>query len=45
MDVVLRVLLEQVTIVPTERPGEGWAFRGVAMAPARGGRATVRRRA
>jgi cytochrome P450 len=45
MDVVLRTLLEQVTIVPTERPGEGWAFRGVAMAPARGGRATVRRRA
>ena len=44
MDVVLRTLLRQVTIVPTERPGEGWAFRGVALAPARGGRAVIRRR-
>jgi cytochrome P450 len=45
MDVVLRVLLERVAIAPTDAPGEGWAFRGVAMAPARGGRAVVRRRA
>jgi cytochrome P450 family 135 len=45
MDVVLRVLVERVAIAPTDAPGEGWAFRGVAMAPARGGRAVVRRRA
>jgi cytochrome P450 family 138 len=44
MDVVLRALLERVELVPTERPGEGWAFRGVAMAPARGGRVVIRRR-
>jgi cytochrome P450 len=45
MDVVLRVLLERVTIAPTERPGEGWAFRGVALAPARGARAVIHHRA
>src|SRR5688572_1008245 len=44
MDVVLRVLLERVTLAPTEAPSEGWAFRGVAMAPARGGRVVIRRR-
>jgi hypothetical protein len=45
MDVVLRVLLERVALVPTEEPGEGWTFRGVALAPARGGRVAIRRRA
>jgi cytochrome P450 len=45
MDVVLRVLLERVALVPTDAPGEGWAFRGVALAPARGGRVVIRRRA
>jgi cytochrome P450 family 138 len=44
MDVVLRVLLERVALVPTEQPGEGWTFRGVALAPARGGRVAIRRR-
>ena len=44
MDVVLRTLLQRVTLVPTERPGEGWAFRGVALAPARGGLAVIRHR-
>ncbi|MBJ7329265.1 MAG: cytochrome P450 [Solirubrobacteraceae bacterium] len=41
MDVVLRVLLQNVTLAPTNDPDEGWRFRGVAMAPARGGRAVV----
>jgi cytochrome P450 len=44
MDVVLRTLLEQVTLEPTSAPDETWAFRGVAMAPAEGGRVTIRRR-
>lgn len=41
MDVVLRVLLRHVTLAPTDAPGERWRFRGVAMAPAEGGRAVV----
>ncbi|MFA9270317.1 MAG: cytochrome P450 [Baekduiaceae bacterium] len=44
MDVVLRVLLQHVTFAPTDDPDEGWRFRGVAMAPNRGGRAVVTRR-
>jgi cytochrome P450 len=44
MDVVMRTLLERVTLEPTGEPDERWAFRGVAMAPARGGLVTVRRR-
>lgn len=44
MDVVLRVLLERVTLAPSTEPDERWAFRGVAIAPARGGMAVVRRR-
>ncbi|GAB2601824.1 cytochrome P450 [Streptomyces capparidis] len=44
MDVVLRTLLREVTLLPTAAPGERWRFRGVANAPARGGRAVVRRR-
>lgn len=44
MDVVLRTLLREVTFAPTDDPPEGWRFRGVAMAPARGGRAIVTRR-
>jgi cytochrome P450 family 138 len=44
MDVVLRVLLERVELVPTDEPNEDWAFRGVVWAPARGGVAVVRKR-
>ncbi len=44
MDVVLRVLLQRMTLMPTDAPDERWSFRGVAMAPALGGQVTVRRR-
>jgi cytochrome P450 len=44
MDVVLRVLLERVDLLPTDAPGEAWAFRGVVWAPARGGMVSVRQR-
>jgi cytochrome P450 family 138 len=45
MDVVLRVLLERVELVPTTAAGERWAFRGVVWAPAEGGKAVVREHA
>ncbi|MHB1468258.1 MAG: cytochrome P450 [Solirubrobacteraceae bacterium] len=45
MDVVLRVLLERATLVPTDEPGERWAFRGIVWAAGEGGRIAVRRRA
>jgi cytochrome P450 family 138 len=44
MTVVLRTLLRDFTLVPTTAPGERWHSRGVAYAPAKGGRAVVRRR-
>ncbi|WP_206786107.1 cytochrome P450 [Amycolatopsis sp. MtRt-6] len=44
MTVVLRTLLRDFTLVPTSAPGERWHSRGVAYAPAKGGRAVVRRR-
>ncbi|MDQ7804469.1 cytochrome P450 [Amycolatopsis sp. A133] len=44
MTVVLRTLLRDFTLVPTDEPGERWHSRGVAYAPAKGGRAIVRRR-
>ncbi|WP_410565546.1 cytochrome P450 [Amycolatopsis sp. cmx-4-61] len=44
MTVVLRTLLRNFTLVPTQEPGERWHSRGVAYAPAKGGRAVVRRR-
>jgi cytochrome P450 len=44
LDVVLRVLLERVAIAASTEPDERWAFRGVAIAPHRGGIAVVRRR-
>jgi cytochrome P450 family 138 len=44
MDVVLRVLLERVELLPTAEPGERPAFRGVVWAPAQGGRLVMRRR-
>lgn len=45
MDVVLRTVLRQVELRPTDERGERMVFRGVAFAPADGGRAVVRRRA
>jgi cytochrome P450 len=44
MTVVLRTLLRDFTLVPTREPDERWHSRGVAYAPAKGGRAIVRRR-
>jgi cytochrome P450 family 138 len=44
LDVVLRVLLERVELLPTGEPAEGWRFRGVAWSPAAGGVAVVRHR-
>jgi cytochrome P450 family 138 len=44
LDVVLRVLLERVELLPTTAPDERWQFKGVAWSPAEGGRAVVRRR-
>lgn len=43
MDVVLRVLLERVELLPTNAPGEPWAFRGIVWAAGEGGRVKVRR--
>jgi cytochrome P450 family 138 len=45
MNVILRTMLRDVTLVPTDEPDERWYSRGVANAPGRGGRAIVRRRA
>jgi cytochrome P450 len=45
MDVVLRVLLERVELVPSTAPDEAWAFRGVVWSPGDGGKAIVRERA
>ncbi len=44
MDIVLRVLLERVQLMPTDAPDEPWAFRGIVWAPGRDGRAVVRAR-
>ena len=44
MDVVLRVLLEAVELLPTDEPDERSAFHGVVWAPAKGARIAVRRR-
>jgi cytochrome P450 len=45
MDVVLRVLLERVELMPTDAPDEPWSYRGIIWAPGEGGKAVVRRRA
>ncbi len=45
MDVVLRVLLERVELLPTEAPDEPWFVRGLVWSAGHGGRAAVRRRA
>jgi cytochrome P450 len=44
MDIVLRTMLRHVEIVPTTERDERWLFRGIAFAPAKGGRVVVRRR-
>jgi hypothetical protein len=44
LDIVLRTLLRELEFEPTTERGERMLFRGVAFAPARGGRAIVRRR-
>jgi cytochrome P450 family 138 len=44
MNVVLRTMLRDFTLEPTDERGERWHSRGVAFCPARGGRAVVRRR-
>lgn len=44
MAVVLRTLLQEFELRPTTAPAEGRRFRGVALAPAKGGRAVVRAR-
>jgi cytochrome P450 len=44
IDVVIRTLLERAELDVTNEPNEGWRFRGVAWAPASGGKAIVRRR-
>jgi cytochrome P450 len=45
MDVVLRVLLERVELVPTAQPDEPWAYRGIVWAPGDGAKAVVHSRA
>jgi cytochrome P450 len=44
MDIALRTLARNVELDATSRRGERWLFRGLAFAPARGGRATFHRR-
>ncbi|SDI86620.1 hypothetical protein SAMN05444157_0544 [Frankineae bacterium MT45] len=43
MNVVLRTLFREFELVPTGEPDERWHSRGVAFAPAKGGRAVVKR--
>jgi cytochrome P450 family 138 len=45
IDIVIRTLLRYAQLDTTNQPPEGWRFKGVAWAPASGGRATTRRRA
>src|SRR5207244_11260874 len=44
LNVVLRTLLRDFTLTPTSRRDERWHSRGVAFAPAKGGRLLVHRR-
>jgi cytochrome P450 len=44
MDVVIRIMLRQFELLPTDARGERESFRGLAFAPADGGLAVVRRR-
>ncbi len=43
IDVVLRVLLERVELLPTNAPDEPWFVRGLVWSAGHGGRASVRR--
>jgi cytochrome P450 len=45
MNVVLRTMLRDFSLIPTTGRAERWHWRGVANAPANGGLAAVRRRA
>jgi hypothetical protein len=45
LNVVLRTMLRAVSLVPTDERAERWHSRGIANAPAKGGRAIIRRRA
>ncbi|NKQ53973.1 cytochrome P450 [Amycolatopsis sp. K13G38] len=45
MNVVLRTMLRDFTLLPTTERDERWHSRGVANAPGKGGQAVVRRRA
>jgi cytochrome P450 len=45
MNVTLRTLLRDFSLTPTAARDERWHSRGIANAPAKGGRAVVRRRA
>jgi cytochrome P450 family 138 len=44
LNVVLRTMLRDVELLPTTERDERWHSRGVAYAPAKGGRAIIRRR-
>jgi len=44
MNVTLRTILRDFSLTPTTERDERWRSRGIANAPARGGRAVVRRR-
>lgn len=41
LDVVLRLILQRVTLAPTDAPDEKWHFKGVAWSPKEGGRALI----
>ena len=44
MNVVLRTMLRDFSLIPTNERAERWHSRGIANAPAKGGQAIVRRR-
>ena len=41
MDIALRTVLREFALVPSAKPDEAWHFRGIAFAPADGGRLSV----
>ena len=43
MDVVLRVLLQRVALLPTTAPDEPWSFAGLVWSAGAGGKGAVRR--
>jgi cytochrome P450 len=44
IDVVLRTMLRDFDLLPTDEPDERWHSRGITNGPAQGGRAIIRRR-